>query len=49
MPRMGFEPITPAFERAKTVYALDGAATMSGRILTISFRNFFPVNKMSMN
>jgi hypothetical protein len=31
MPRVGFEPIIPAFERAKTVNALDGAATMIGR------------------
>jgi hypothetical protein len=28
MPRMGFEPPTPAFERAKTVHALDRAATV---------------------
>jgi hypothetical protein len=27
MPRVGFEPTIPAFERAKTVHALDGAAT----------------------
>jgi hypothetical protein len=26
MPRVGFEPTTPAFERAKTVLALDRAA-----------------------
>jgi hypothetical protein len=30
MPRVGFEPMTPVFERAKTVYALDRAATVSG-------------------
>jgi hypothetical protein len=29
---MGFEPTIPAFERAKTVHALDGAATVIGRI-----------------
>jgi hypothetical protein len=28
MPRVGFEPTSPVFERAKTVHALDGAATM---------------------
>jgi hypothetical protein len=27
MPRVGFEPTTPVFERAKTVHALDRAAT----------------------
>jgi hypothetical protein len=28
MPRMGLEPTIPAFERAKTVHALDRAATV---------------------
>jgi hypothetical protein len=28
MPRVGFEPTIPAFEQAKTVHALDGAATV---------------------
>jgi hypothetical protein len=28
MPRVGFEPTTPSFERAKTVYATDHAATV---------------------
>jgi hypothetical protein len=28
MPRVGFEPITPVFERAKTVHALDRATTV---------------------
>jgi hypothetical protein len=28
---MGFEPTIPAFERAKTVHALDGAATVIGK------------------
>jgi hypothetical protein len=31
MPRMGFEPTTPVFERAETVLALDRAATVVGR------------------
>jgi hypothetical protein len=26
MPRVGFEPMTPVFERTKTVHALDRAA-----------------------
>jgi hypothetical protein len=30
MPRVGFEPMIPAFERAKTVHALDRAATVIG-------------------
>jgi hypothetical protein len=30
MPRVGFEPTIPVFERAKTVHALDGAATEIG-------------------
>jgi hypothetical protein len=30
MPRAGFEPTIPAFERAKTVHALDRAATVIG-------------------
>jgi hypothetical protein len=28
MPQMGFEPTIPVFEQAKTVYALDRAATV---------------------
>jgi hypothetical protein len=30
MPRVGFEPTIPAFERAKAVHALDSAATVIG-------------------
>jgi hypothetical protein len=30
MPRVEFEPTTPVLERAKTVHALDRAATVSG-------------------
>jgi hypothetical protein len=30
MPRVEFEPTTPAFERAKTVHALDRAVTVIG-------------------
>jgi hypothetical protein len=30
MPCVGFEPTIPAFERAKTFHALDGAATVIG-------------------
>jgi hypothetical protein len=40
MPWVGFEPIIPAFERAKTVHALDQAATVIGtsvKYLNINF------------
>jgi hypothetical protein len=30
MPRVGFEPTIPVFKRAKTVHALDRAATVIG-------------------
>jgi hypothetical protein len=32
MPRVGLEPTIPVFERAKTVHALDRAATVIGKI-----------------
>jgi hypothetical protein len=31
MPRVGFEPTIPVFERAKTVHALDSAAIVIGK------------------
>jgi hypothetical protein len=37
MPLMGFESITPVFERAKTIHALDRAATVIGVIIYILF------------
>jgi hypothetical protein len=30
MPRVGFEPTIPAFERARTVHVLDRAASVIG-------------------
>jgi hypothetical protein len=30
MPRVGFEPVIPVLKRAKTVHALDRAATVMG-------------------
>jgi hypothetical protein len=33
MPRVGFEPTTPLFERAKTLHALDRAATVIGNLI----------------
>jgi hypothetical protein len=35
MPLVGFEPTIPVFERAKSVYALDGVATMIGTLLRL--------------
>jgi hypothetical protein len=32
MPQVGFEPMIPVLERAKTVHALDRAATVIGNI-----------------
>jgi hypothetical protein len=37
MPRVEFEPTIPVFERAKTVHALDRAATVVGSFSEISF------------
>jgi hypothetical protein len=39
MPRVGFETAIPTFERAKTVHALDRAATVIGKYLLE--RNYF--------
>jgi hypothetical protein len=42
IPRVGFEPTIPAFERAKTVHALGSAATMVGSVqFTIIFFNLY--------
>jgi hypothetical protein len=51
MPRVGFEPMIPVFERTKTVHALDRAATVIGyystTVLIISFHTlvhcYYPV------
>jgi hypothetical protein len=32
---VGFEPTIPVFQRAKTVHALDRAATVIGRVVRI--------------
>jgi hypothetical protein len=39
MPRVGFEPAIPAFERVKTVQALDRAAIMIGSLLLLRREN----------
>jgi hypothetical protein len=49
MPRVGFEPTTPVFERAKMVHVLDGAATVTGRFKTISISNKGHFTKYHMN
>jgi hypothetical protein len=39
MPRVGFEPKIPVFERAKTVHALDRAAAVNGSCLGTTLVN----------
>jgi hypothetical protein len=42
IPQVGFEPMNPLFERAKTVHVLDRAATMIGpEGLLVSQNDFF--------
>jgi hypothetical protein len=38
MPLVGFEPTIPVFERAKTVHALDSAATVTGHTEVYGFK-----------
>jgi hypothetical protein len=45
MPQVGFEPTIPAFERAKTLHALDGVATVIGRILLEELIIIYKVKK----
>jgi hypothetical protein len=40
MPRVGFEPMIPVFEQAKTVHALDCAATVIGIMITKGIKIF---------
>jgi hypothetical protein len=43
MPRVGFEPTIPVFKRAKTVHALDRAATVIGlHLLLKAIKRFKP-------
>jgi hypothetical protein len=37
MPYVGFEPMIPASERAKTVHALDRSATVTGSLIIRGF------------
>jgi hypothetical protein len=45
MPRVGFEPTIPVFERAMTVQALDSAATVIGYTQAYSSLNITGVIK----
>jgi hypothetical protein len=47
MPWVGFEPTIPAFKRAKTVHALDRAATVIGRKSAWIAENKFHINLFS--
>jgi hypothetical protein len=44
MPSVGFEPTIPAFERAKTVHALDRAATVMG--VKLGYRELIKATKI---
>jgi hypothetical protein len=39
MPKVGFQPTIPKFERAKTVHALDRAATVIGDYTFIKYKS----------
>jgi hypothetical protein len=39
MPEVGFEPTIPVSERAKTVHAVDRAATVTGNLVIIGTTN----------
>jgi hypothetical protein len=43
MPQVGFEPTISVFERAKTVHALDSAATVIGQLHTYRHPEFLYV------
>jgi hypothetical protein len=46
MPRMGFEPTIPVFERAKTVHVLDRAATVIDKEAT-SYIKYAPKTRLN--
>jgi hypothetical protein len=49
MPRFGFEPTIPVFERAKTVHALDRAATAIGTIVLLLEKLSVEGNEIKIN
>jgi hypothetical protein len=48
MPGVGFEPAIPVFERAKTVQALDRAATVIGQYIRLYLRGRIPHSKLDV-
>jgi hypothetical protein len=49
MPRVGFEPTTPVFKRAKTVHTLRRAATVIGNLGTYTKEKWDNFGKTSQN
>jgi hypothetical protein len=47
MPRVGFEPTMPVFERAKAVHALDRAVTVISR-MKYAVQNFGYVSRVNL-
>jgi hypothetical protein len=48
MPRVEFEPMIPVFERAKTVHALDRAATVIGTTADNNTRHLYEHRKLKL-
>jgi hypothetical protein len=48
IPRVGFEPTTPAFERAKTIHVLDRAASVIGRNISYFEENILQIRQISI-
>jgi hypothetical protein len=46
MPRVGYEPMIPAFERAKTFHALDRAATVIGNDIGTPHRKAYCMRRV---
>jgi hypothetical protein len=44
MPWVGFEPTIPAFERVKTIHALNRAATVTGFYSTGNIKSYWPLS-----
>jgi hypothetical protein len=45
---MGFEPMVPASERAKTVQALDRSVTVTGELAVQSHKIFYKINNQTI-
>jgi hypothetical protein len=48
MPRVGFEITIPVFERAKTLHAFEGAATVIGVKLHLSRKKYMYTSKTAI-